>query len=50
MSKANLRVGNIMQVSWPAIDRPFTGYPSISIAPFVFSEPEREPGLSFAVS
>lgn len=36
ISKAKLSVGKIMQVSWPAIDNPSTGYPCISITVFLF--------------
>lgn len=31
MSKAKLRLGKITHVSWPAIDKPSIGYPSIII-------------------
>ena len=38
ISKAILREGKIMQVSWPAIDKPFTGYPCIFITQLVLFE------------
>ena len=38
ISKAILREGKIMQVSWPAIDKPFTGYPCIFITHLVLFE------------
>ena len=38
ISKAILKEGKIMQVSWPAIDKPFTGYPCIFITHLVLFE------------
>jgi hypothetical protein len=36
MSKARLSVGKMTQVSWPPMETPSIGYPSISIWCFAF--------------
>jgi len=47
MSKAILSVGNSTHVSWPPMDKPPTGYPSISKSFAVF-EDLSEPRISLA--
>lgn len=47
MSKATLSVGKITHVSWPPMDKPPTGYPSM-FRSFAFFEEECEPRISLA--
>lgn len=46
ISNDNFRDGNIIQVSWPPMDKPSTGYPSM-VNPLAFFEFGSELGLSW---